>query len=315
MKLAAVHALAELARQDVPDSVSVAYGNKTFHYGPEYIIPKPFDPRVLTHVAPAVAKAAMKSGVAQKPIQNFKSYREDLESKQSIRQGFIRANINRVKYTSRRSGGNLPRLIFPEGNSEKILKALNTIHNEKIIEPILVGYENEIHLTIERLELENLNNITIYRPSIHHQYKKYVEAFYQMRHRKGIMYAESERLMHNPYYFSSMAVHLAHADGLISGATQNYADCVRPILEIIGTTKDSVASGLIIMLFKDKMFFLADTTVNINPTARQLAISAIHASNVAKFFGVKPNVAMLSYSNFVGKQENPRKMKEAVPSG
>ena len=311
MKLAAVQALAELARQDVPDVVSAAYDNKVFHYGPEYIIPKPFDPRVLTHVAPAVAKAAMKSNVAQKPIQNFNAYKEHLESKQSIRQGFVRSNINRVKYTCRRANKKLPRLIFPEGNSEKILKALNSIHNEKIIEPILLGYENEIHLTINRLELENLNDVTTYRPSIHPQYRKYVEAFHKMRHRKGVMYAEAERLMHNPYHFASMSVHLGDADGLISGATQNYADCVRPILEIIGTSENSVASGLIIILFKDKMFFLADTTVNINPTAQQLATSAIHASRVAKFFGVEPKVAMLSYSNFVSKQENPKKMKEA----
>ena len=312
MKLAAVQALAELARQGVPDIVSVAYGNRVFHYGPEYIIPKPFDPRVLTYVAPAVAKAAMKSGVAQKPIQNFKAYKEALESKQSLRQGFIRSQMNQVKYISRKTKRDVPRLIFPEGSSERILKALNTIHNEKIIEPILVGYENEIHLTIERLELENLSHIQIHRPSISPNYRKYVEHLHQMRHRKGVMHAEAERLILDPHYFASMAVHLGYADGLIAGATQNYADCVRPILEIIGTTKDSFASGLIIILFKDRMFFLADTTVNVNPTAQQLATAAIHASQVARFFGAEPRVAMLSYSNFVSKHENPRKMKEAA---
>ena len=311
MKLAAVRALAELARQAVPDSVSVAYDNKAFHYGPDYIIPKPFDPRVLIHVAPAVAKAAMDSGVAKKPIKNFKTYRENLETQQSVKQGFIRTNINRVKRAIGKEK-NLPLFVFPEGRSHKVLKALNTIQKEKIIRPILLGYESEINQIIEELELESLQNIPIYRPSTHPQYEKYVQTFYQMRQRKGVMYAESERLMRDPYYFASMAVHLGHADGVISGAIQNYADCVRPILEIIGTTKHNVASGLIIMLFKDKIYFLADTTVNIDPTAQQIAISAIYASKAAEFFGIQPKISMLSYSNFVGKRENPKKMKEAA---
>ncbi len=312
MKLAAVHALAALARQDVPDSVSAAYDDQAFHYGPDYIIPKPFDPRVLIHVAPAVAQAAMNSGVAQKPIKDLNAYKEHLEAQQSVKQGFIRTNINRVKHTSYNQHQELPTLIFPEGKSEKVLKALNAIEREKIIHPILLGDEIEVRQKMEDLGLDNLIDIPIYRPPNHSHYKNYVESFYQMRQRKGVMLSESERLMSDPYYFASMAVHLGDADGMISGAIQNYADCVRPILEIIGTTKNRVASGLIMMLFKDKMYFLADTTVNIDPTAQQIATTAIYASKAAEFFGIEPHIAMLSYSNFVGKLENPKKMKEAA---
>ena len=312
MKLAAVNALAELARKDVPDRVSAAYDNKSFHYGPDYIIPKPFDPRVLTYVAPAVAKAAMDSGVAQKPIKSFKTYREILETQQSVRQGFIRTQINQVKYRARKMKQDLPILIFPEGSSEKILKALNTISQENIIHPILLGYEKEIQRTIDQLELDHLRNLTTYHPPKHPRHQEYVQAFYNMRHRKGVLYAEAERRISDPYYFAPMAVHKGHADGMISGATRNYAACVRPILEIIGPTRAGVASGLIIMLFKDKMYFLADTTLNINPTAQQIATSAVHASKVARFFGVTPRIAMLSYSNFVGKHENSKKMQQAA---
>ena len=297
MKLAAVHALADLARQDVPDSVSAAYDNKPFHYGPNYIIPKPFDPRVLTHVAPAVAKAAMDSGVAQKPIKDFKLYNEQLEAQQSVKQGFIRTNINRVKNAIAEKGR--PVLIFPEGRSERVLKALNTIHKEGILHPILLGYESEICQIINEMELENLRSVPIYHPSNHPQYDEYVEVFYKMRQRKGVMFAELERLMRDPYYFASMAVHMGHANGMISGSIQNYADCVRPILEIIGTTKNRVASGLIIILFEDQMYFLADTTVNINPTAEQVATSAIYASNAAKFFGIEPRIAIRSQCSYI----------------
>ena len=206
----------------------------------------------------------------------------------------------------------LPLLVFPEGKSSKVLKALNTVSQEKIMRPVLFGYESEVREKIDELELEYLKDIPIHRPSTHPKYKKYVETLYKMRQRKGVTQAEAERLLNNPHYFASMAVHAGDANGMISGATENYADCVRPILEIIGTTKDHVASGLILMLFKDKMYFLADTTVNINPTAEQIAISAIHASKVAQYFKVEPRIAMLSYSNFVGKKETPRKMKEAA---
>ncbi|MCB0343441.1 MAG: NADP-dependent malic enzyme, partial [Bdellovibrionales bacterium] len=262
MKLAAVYALAELAEQDVPDSVARAYENKQFTFGPDYIIPKPFDPRVLMTVAPAVAKAAMDTGVARKPIKNFKTYRESLEALESVTRGFMRTVINKIKYNRRQSGDDLPIIVFPEGRSEKVLRALNTLAQENICRPILLGYEKVIRDRINEFELEEIKDIPIFQPSLHEKYDEYAEELYKMRQRQGIMKAEAERLMSDPYYFAAMAVHKGDADGLVSGAIQNYADAVRPILQIIGTDRYNLASGLNIVLFKEKMYFFSDTTIN-----------------------------------------------------
>jgi len=312
MKLAAVHAIAELAREDVPESVSAAYKDQDFHFGPDYIIPKPFDSRVLLKVAPAVAKAAIDTGVAQRPIENFRAYHERLEALQSTSRGFIRTYINRIRAKAVAKGEELPLIYFPEGRSSKILKALNTIVKENVMRPVLLGYEEQVRTKIKELDLENLANVQIYNPAKHPKFKNYVQTLFEMRRRKGVMQAEAERLMSDPNYLAAMAVHLGDADGLITGATQNYANCVTPILEIIGTGRRRTASGLNIMLIKDRMLFFADTTVNINPTSEQLANIAVHASRVARYFNIEPKIAMLSYSNFSARLENPKKMKEAV---
>lgn len=312
MKLAAVNALAELAREDVPASVSAAYKDQSFSFGPEYIIPKPFDPRVLRKVAPAVAKAAMDSGVARKPILDFKAYEESLEAMQGKTRGFIRGQINQVIARAESKGKAVPKILFPEGSSTKILKALNSIVGEKVIQPVLLGYEEQIRGKIKELELDNLDEIPVIHPSQSPKFKQYALALYEKRRRKGVQMAEAERLMADPNYFAAMMVDQRDADGLITGATQNYADCVQPILKIIGTGARKTASGLNIVLIKDKMLFFADTTVNINPTAEQLANIAIHASKVAEHFKIQPRIAMLSFSNFTAKRENPRKMKEAA---
>lgn len=312
MKMAAVKAIAELARQDVPESVSAAYANQDFHFGPNYIIPKPFDPRVLLKVAPAVAKAAMDSGVAQKPIEDFQAYRERLESQQSRRRGFVRESINRIKGNTERNQSLPPLIVFPEGKSTKVLKALNTIVQENIIRPVLLGYEDQVRERIKELDLDHLKDLPIYHPSKHPLFEKYTHLFYENRKRKGVMWAEAERLMADPNYFAAMMVENGDAQALVSGATQNYADCVRPILEIIGPGKRKTASGLNIVLIKGRMFFFADTTVNIDPTAEQLANIAVHASRVAQFFNIKPKIAMLSFSNFAGKKDSPRKMQMAA---
>lgn len=312
MKMAAVRAIAELAREDVPESVSAAYSNQDFHFGPNYIIPKPFDPRVLLKVAPEVAKAAMDSGVAQKPIEDFQAYREKLEGLQSRRQGFVRQNINRIKNTTERNREQPPLVVFPEGRSTKVLKALNAIVQENVIRPVLLGYEEQVRARIQELDLDHLKDLPIYHPSKHPSFEDYSKRFYENRKRKGVMWAEAERLMADPNYFAAMMVENGDADALVSGATQNYADCVRPILEIIGPGRRRTASGLNIVLVKGRMFFFADTTVNIDPTAEQLANIAIHASRVAKFFNLKPKIAMLSFSNFAGRKDNPRKMQKAA---
>lgn len=312
MKLAAVYALAELARQDVPDSVAAAYSNKQFHFGPDYIIPKPFDPRVLMTVAPKVAEAAMKSGVAQKPIQDFQLYRESLEALGSASRGFIRTVINRVKTKAAASKTDVPIIMFPEGGSGKVLKALNSVIHEKICRPILLGYPDVIQNKIRELELNDLLELPIIQPSKDSKYEQYVRDFYELRKRKGVLYTEAERLMADPYYFSAMAVREGDAHGVISGAQNIYPNCVRPILQTIGTGRGRVASGLNIVLHGDRMIFLADTTLNIDPTAEQLAAIAIHAARVALYFKIEPRIAFLSYTNFAGQGKNPEKMKEAA---
>jgi malate dehydrogenase (oxaloacetate-decarboxylating)(NADP+) len=312
MKMAAVNALADLARQDVPDSVSKAYDNKNFHFGPDYIIPKPFDNRVLMNVAPAVAKAAMDSGVAQAPIKDLKAYKDSLESLGSASRGFIRGVMNRVKANCRSNDQEPPIIIFPEGSSGKILKAVSSIVGENIIRPILVGYPDVIKAKIAELELDDLADVPIIQASRHKNYKKYVDLFYENRKRKGGLRGEAERLIADPYYFSSMAVRQGDAHGLISGAKNTYANCVRPILQIIGAGKNQVASGMNMVLVDDKIIFFADTTMNIDPTAEQLASIAVHVSRVAEYFGITPKVAMLSYTNFTADSKNPKKMREAA---
>jgi len=312
MKLAAVRALAELAREDVPDSVSAAYSNRTFHFGPDYIIPKPFDNRVLLKVAPAVAKAAMDSGVAQKPIEDLAAYSYSLETLQGRTRGFIRTVMNRVKAAALSRKAELPLIYFPEGKSTKILKAINTLLNENVMRPVLMGEEDQIRAKIQELELEPLNRVPIVHPSRHPKYEQYVNDLYELRKRKGVMRAEAERLLIDPNYFAAMAVHKGDADGLVTGATMNYSECVKPILQIIGAGRAKVASGVNFVLVKDKILFFADTTMNIDPSAEQLASIAIHASKVAKYFGITPRIAMLSFTNFAGQSASPRKMHEAA---
>ncbi len=313
MKLAAVHALAEMAREEVPESVTQAYGGRHFEFGPEYLIPKPFDPRVLLKVAPAVARAAEKSGVARQPIKSYSAYHDQLESLQGASKSFIRDAINRVKKHAKKKNENLPRLIFPESASPKVLKAIKIIREEGIADPILLGYKDVVQKRLEELRLtDDFKDIPIHRPSEHPEYGNYVRHLYELRKRKGVHKQEAERLLRDPNYFAAMAVHLGDADGMITGATQNYADSVRPILEIVGRTNRGVAAGLIIMIINQKVYLFADTTVNVNPSAEELSSIAIHASDVARYFYLEPRIAMLSFSNFTAHHETPKKMREAA---
>ncbi len=308
MKLAAVHALAALAREDVPDSVMAAYRGTKFQFGPNYIIPKPFDPRVLLWVAPAVAKAAIKDGVAQKPITDFEHYQDRLASFQSSGRGFVRNIIHQVKERAQESNRR-PKIVFPEGRSEKVLRAVQMLSSEKIIEPILLGNEERIRKKLRELELP-LNDVRIIDPGRDENYTLYVNNYYENRKRKGVMWQEAERRLADTNFFAGQMVNHGHADAMISGSTQNYADAVRPILDVIGAKR--IASGMNVVMIKNRMLLFADTTVNINPTAEQLASIAIHASRIAGFFKIKPRIAMLSYTNFTSRGENPSKMQQAV---
>ncbi|MBX2996757.1 MAG: NADP-dependent malic enzyme [Bdellovibrionaceae bacterium] len=312
MKLAACHALARLAREDVPEKVSASYGGKSFRYGAEYLIPKPFDTRVLLWVAPAVAKAAMDSGVAQKQITDFNQYRDTLESFQGPSKVFIRNAIHKVRANTAAEGGVLPKIVFPEGTSSKILKALSVLVEEKICQPILLGNPDRVREKIKTLDLRNLGEVEIHLPITHANYKAYAQELYQRRNRKGVQMAEAERLMMDNNYFAAMMVELGDADGLVNGASQNYAEAVRPIFQIIGTGKDGVAAGLNVVLLEDRFLLLADTTVNFSPTAEQLSTIALQAARVMEYFGQKPQIAMLSYSNFTAAPGTPSKMRQAA---
>ena len=292
MKMAACMALAELAKQDVPDSVRKAYGNIPLSFGREYLIPKPFDPRVLLHVAPAVAQAAMDSGVARRPIENMEKYRESLEALQGRSKEIMRQLINKAKAQPKR-------VVFPEGEEDKILRAAQILLDEGIAIPILLGDRAEIEGRIAALNLD-LGNITIIDPMNSPDTVRYTEALFALRQRKGVTLAEAKRLVRrNRNYFGSMMVNFGDADALVSGLNYHYPDTIRPALEVIGKQDGlSKVHGLYMMVFKKEVVFFADATVTIEPSAEELAETAILAAQKARTFGVEPRVAMLSFSNF-----------------
>lgn len=310
MKLAAVHAIAKLAREDVPEAVSKSYADQQFRFGPEYIIPKPFDPRVLLWVAPAVAKAAMDSGVAQLPIEDFKEYHDKLEAQLGGAKGFVRSAINRVHVGTKKNG--MAKIIFPDATSERILKAAQDIRAEKIAEPVLVGYPDIINAKIDSLELDKLKGVEIIHPSKSEKFDSYVAELYNKRKRKGVTQNEAARLIKDPNYYAAMAVNMGDADAIICGASQNYKDAVVPILRTIGPAKSGVIAGMTILLVDNRVLFFADTTVNVNPSPEQLAEIAVYAAEVCQYFELKPRISMLSYSSFTAQGDNPKKMKEAA---
>ena len=278
----------------------------------EYLIPKPFDTRVLLWVAPAVAKAAMETGVATRPIEDWDLYRETLEALQGPSKVFIRSAINRVHSNAVAAGGELPRIVFPEGTSTKVLKALATLVEEKICQPILLGYPDRVMEKINALDIPALKDVPVIHPAAYPKYFSYVEKLYSLRQRKGINMREAERLMADPNYFAAMMVTMGDADGVVNGASINYADAVKPILQTVGVYQNAVPAGLNFILLEDKFLVLADTTVNFNPSAEQCAQIALQAAKIVEYFGIEPKVAMLSYSNFSGAEGSPCKMKDAA---
>ncbi|MFK5926272.1 MAG: NADP-dependent malic enzyme [Desulfuromusa sp.] len=307
MKAAAVKALADLAKLDVPDSVRKAYAGEDIQFGREYIIPKPFDPRVLLHVAPAVAQAAMDSGVARKPIQDMDKYIESLEAMQGRSKQVMRTLINKAK-------ANPKRIVFPEGEEDKILRAAQILINEKIAIPILLGNEKEIRARIETLKL-NLGDIEILDPMTCDKRGNYIDTLFEMRQRKGVTRAGAKRQIKvNNNYFGAMMVQKGDADTMLSGINHHYPETIQPALEIIGKQEElSKVHGMYMMVFKKKVVFFADTTVTIDPTAEELAETAILAAEEVRKFDIVPKVAMLSFSNF-GSTSHPltAKVKKAT---
>ncbi|MGB6367900.1 MAG: NADP-dependent malic enzyme [Thermoanaerobaculia bacterium] len=290
MKLAAARALADLAKEDVPDSVMRAYGLERLEFGPEYLIPKPFDHRVLIWEASAVAKAAMESGVAQIEI-DLDEYKERLERLLSKSREVMRNMINQAK-------SNPKRVVFPEGHHEKVLRASQIILDEGFAQPVLVGSETRILRSIEEHGF-HLDHVTIVDPVASDKSKEYAQELFRMRRRKGVTLAKAKELLRNPTVFGAMMVRLGDADALVAGVSQHYPETIRPALQVIGKDEDvSRVAGLHMMIVKDRVYFFADTTVNIEPSAEELADIAILSADVAKRFHIEPRIAMLSFSNF-----------------
>jgi malate dehydrogenase (oxaloacetate-decarboxylating)(NADP+) len=312
MKMAAVRALAKLAKQDVPESVSRAYSGTKFRFGREYLIPKPFDRRVLLWVAPAVAQAAMDSGVARIKLDMVK-YREKLEEHLGSIYTVMRGIKRRV--ASGGKEGKLPRIVLPEGENLKIIKAASTMIEEGICEPILLGDEEAVRSRIAELDLtESLKGVQIIRPSTSPLREEFAKKYAEKRARKGITPHVAGQLMRQANYFSSMMVEEGHADSLLNGMTQSYPNTLKPALQTIGAKSGQRLAGIYMFIFKKRVLWLADTTVNIDPSAEELADIAIETARLAKRFMVQePKVAMLSFSNFGShNHKNAQKMRQAT---
>lgn len=300
MKLAAVRALAEMAKSAVPDIVNLAYNEKTIIFGENYIIPKPLDPRLLATVAPAVARAAIESGVALKTITNWEAYSDELNRRLGLDNQLLRAIGTKAKSDPRR-------LVFAEADNIKILKVAQIIFDEGVAYPILLGNEDKIRSIAREngIGIEGLPIIDTRSDEQEEKRKQYGEIFFRKRQRRGYNRYEAIKEMKDRNHFGCMMVETGDADAMISGLTKNYPDTIRPALQIIGT-EDSVKkiAGMYLLLTKKGPLFLADTTVNFNPTVEELADITLMVAKEIRNFNVTPRIAMLSYSNF-GSSNSP----------
>ncbi len=307
MKLASVRALAEMAKEAVPDMVQKAYGDKKIAFGKDYLIPKPLDTRLITRISPAVAKAAMESGVAKKPIIDWVQYEQELHQRIGIDQKLVSRMINRAKE-------NPKRIVFAEADNDKILKAAQICIEEGICQPILLGNKDKIHELIKENSLE-LDSCQIIDPVEEKEKRKeYANELFIKRQRKGMTQYEAYRKMRERNAYGSMMVNLGEADALISGLTTDYPTTIRPALQIIGV-EDEVnrVAGMYIMLTKKGTFFFADTTLNVNPDESALVDIATLSARAVRFFDTEPRIAMLSYSNFGSSEgELPLKVTKAT---
>ena len=294
MKLAAVLALAKLTKEPVPEIVNLAYNNKTLSFGKDYIIPKPVDPRLISTVAPAVAKAAIDSGVAQKIITNWENYAVELNKRLGLDNQLLRILANKAKRDPKR-------IVFSEADNFKILKAASTIYEDGIAYPILLGNESKIQkIAVENnIDISDLPIIDPRSEETESQRNTYGELFFKKRQRKGFNHYESLKIMKDRNHFGAMMVEMGDADAMISGLTRNYSDAIRPGIQIIGTENGvKNIAGMYLLITKKGPLFLADTTINFNPTAEELADITLLVTKQVRTFGITPRVAMLSYSNF-----------------
>ncbi|MFB6080490.1 MAG: NADP-dependent malic enzyme [Haloferacaceae archaeon] len=304
MKLAAAQALAELARKDVPDAVVKAYGDHPLQYGPEYILPKPLDPRVMFEVAPAVAEAAMESGAARREI-DVDPYRDELEARLGKSREMMRVVLNKAKSDPKR-------VALAEGTDEKMIRAAHQMREEGIAEPVLLGDADRIGQVADDLGLEFEPEVVDPAAGDHDEY---AERLYELRQRKGVTRSEAAELIRrDTNYLGSVMVERGDADALLTGLTHHYPSALRPPLQVIGTEEDAeYAAGVYLMTFKNRVVFCADTTVNPDPDADVLAEITKHTATLARRFNVEPRAAMLSYSNFGSVDtEGTRTSREAV---
>lgn len=309
MKLAAVYAIAALAKEPVPDSVGLAYSSRNITFGKEYIIPKPIDPRLIYIVSPAVAKAAIESGVAQKTITDWEAYEQELINRLGLDNKLIRFITVKAKQYPKR-------VVFTEADHYKILKAAQQVKDEGIARPILLGDPIRIKQLIEEYKLD-LHDITIIDPRSNTEEQRrflFADKFFQKRKRRGITLYEARQIMRERNHFGAMMVETGEADAMISGITRKYGDAIRPALQIIGMQEGvKRAAGMYIILTKQGPFFFADTTMNVNPSAQDLVDITVLTAQAVKQFNINPRIALLSYSNFGSTGgEVPDKVREAV---
>jgi malate dehydrogenase (oxaloacetate-decarboxylating)(NADP+) len=308
MKMAATYSLAALAKEPVPDYISAAYDGATMQYGPEYIIPKPFDRRVLIWEASAVAQAAVNEGITGVKAKDFdiEKYKEQLEGRFGLSYSVMRHVINQVC-------GKGKRIVFPEGDNEKVIKAAAQLVEQKICVPILLGPKKRIDSMVEELGLHF--DYESYDPRRDKRRKgEYAKAVFTHRKRKGMTYLDAARLLKSRPYFASQMVKSGHADGFVGGVSRNYGDVLRPTIELIGSADDAhCIIGCYMMNVKGRTIFLADATVNVYPDSRTLAEIAVQTAKVARRFGVDPKVAMLSFSNFgSSRAQRSERIEEAI---
>ncbi|REJ83048.1 MAG: NADP-dependent malic enzyme [Bacteroidetes bacterium] len=307
MKLAAVRAIAELAKEPVPEIVNLAYNKKNITFGVDYIIPKPLDPRLITTVAPAVARAAMDSGVAQAPITNWNNYVEDLRKRLGLDNKLIRVVTSKAKQ-------NPQRIVFTEADSYKILKAAQIVRDEGIARPILLGNSVKIHRLLEENNLD-LGDTPIIDPRLEEEKRHHFgELFFKKRKRRGFTLYEAKKIMNERNYYGAMMVEEGEADAMISGLTRKYSDTIRPALQIIGT-QDEVkkVAGMYIMITKKGPVFFADTTINVDPSAEDLVEITVLTAWAVQQFNIRPRIALLSFSNFgASDDKEAKKVRDAV---
>ena len=310
MKLAATRALANLAKEDVPDSVCRAYGVARLKFGPDYLIPKPFDPRVLVWESSAVAQAAMETGVAQEPI-DIDAYREQLERHQGKAHEISRMMIHKAQG---KPAAKLKTVVFPEGDNDKILRACHTILEEKIAMPILIGKTATIHAKIAELGID-LGQAKIVDPADSPLRESYIQELYRLRQRRGVTLTEARTLIEERNIFASMMLHMGDADALVAGVTQHFPETIRPALQIVRMREGlhRVAGCYPMVTRKGELYFFADTSVTVDPTAEDLVEIALCTAEEARRFNVVPRVAMLSFSSF-GSAKHPfaDKVRKAV---